>query len=103
VIVFGVPRDEAALDTHGDPRSSPSVLGETIKVAREYCSKHQIQLVLLTEAQLPADLMAELKKSESKDVPLLIAGANESPLDLSKRLADTIAPLLKAQKGRKAK
>ena len=46
---------------------------------------------------------AVMKKAESKDLPLLVAGADESPMDLSKRLADTIAPLLKAQKAKKAK
>lgn len=103
VVVFGVPREESAHDRHGMPRSSPVELGKTLETAREYCGKQGIQLVLFTEAQLPPDLMAVLKKAESKDLPLLVAGADESPMDLSKRLADTIAPLLKAQKGTKAK
>ncbi|MBP8301837.1 MAG: hypothetical protein KA020_15815 [Planctomycetes bacterium] len=103
VIVFGVPREESAHDRHGTPRSSPVELARTLETAREYCGKNRIQLVLFTEAQLPPDLMAVMKKAESKDLPLLVAGADESPMDLSKRLADTIAPLLKAQKAKKAK
>lgn len=99
VIVFGVPRDEAAVSERRDrPRSSDADLNSTLDAARQYCKQHSIRLVLFTEHDLPASLLAVLKKAESAELPLVVAGATESPADLSQRLAAVIAPLLKAKR-----
>ncbi len=96
VIVFGVPRDEAAVDeATGTPRSDPSTLATTLRAAREHCQANDCKLVVFTEAELPSDLMGVLRLAERDGVPLVIAGAAEAPAERAKKLAAAILPLRK--------
>lgn len=95
VLVFGVPRDEAAPDANGQPRSSVADLQRTLDAAREYCAQRMIRLVLFTEHDLPAAMLDLVQKTAAAhEVPLVVAGPQEAPAGISARLAAVIAPLL---------
>lgn len=95
VIVFGVPRDEAAIDpATGEPRSSPSTLADTLRAAREHARAHGAALVLFTEAGLPADLLDVLRTAERDGLPLVVAADGEPAAAVAKRLAAAVQPLL---------
>jgi hypothetical protein len=96
VLVFGVPRDEAAEDAAtGRPRSSPDALAATLREVQAGCAELGARLVLLADAGLPADLRAVLAGVATADVPLVEVGAGTSPLALAQRLGAVVAPLLR--------
>lgn len=94
VLVFGVPRDEAAPGADGRPRSSPDELLQTLRAARAFCRENNAQFVLLTEHGLPRDLYAAVQQVAADGVPLVDIAAGEAPAEISRRLADVVAPLL---------
>ncbi len=95
VLVFGVPRDEAAVDpATGAPRSSPAVLAKTLGEARAYAAAHAARLVLFGERDLPADLLAVLQAAAAEGVPLVLAEPGEAPVATAQKLGRAIAPLL---------
>ncbi|MBM4059808.1 MAG: hypothetical protein FJ265_01755 [Planctomycetes bacterium] len=96
VIVFGVPRAEAAPGPDGQPRSSPEQLAATLAAARSYCDSRRIRLVLFTEHELPEELHAALRGAAAGGLPLVVAGPGEAPAAISRRLAEAVAPLLQA-------
>lgn len=94
VLVFGVPRDEAARGRDGAPRSSPQALAATLTEVQKYCVEQSAKLVLFADQDLPEDLLAVLQKAAAADVPLVVGKAGETPGELAARLAAGIAPLL---------
>ncbi|HZN38042.1 MAG TPA: hypothetical protein VFD82_04520 [Planctomycetota bacterium] len=98
VLVFGVPRDEAAVDeATGVPRSDPSALDATLHLAQQYCIANACGLVVFTEAGLPEELSAVLEKAAATGIPLVRAEEGETPAVIAKKLAAAILPLLKAR------
>jgi hypothetical protein len=98
VIVFGVPRDEAAVDeATGAPRSDPGALDATLHLAQQYCIANACSLVVFTETGLPKELLAVLEKAAASGIPLVRAEERETPAVIAKKLAAAILPLLKAR------
>lgn len=95
VLVFGVPRDEMAIDAaSGLPRSSPPQVQATIAAARDWCAAHACKLVLFADCGLPADLAQVVREATAAGVPTVLAPEGSAPVDLGKQLAAAIAPLL---------
>lgn len=88
VIVFGVPV------TEGDRGEASIVVQDTLAVAREYARSHDAALVLFTEADLAAELLAVLRTAERDGLPLVVADDGEAPAAVAKKLAAAILPLL---------
>jgi len=98
VLVFGVPRDEAAVDeATGAPRSDASTLDATLHLARQYCIANRCGLVVFTEAGLPKELFAVLERAAATGIPLVRAEEGETQAVIAKKLAAAILPLLKAR------
>jgi hypothetical protein len=98
VLVFGVPRDEAAVDeATGAPRSDASALEATLALARQHCIANACSLVVFTEAGLPKELLAVLEKAAASGTPLVRAEEGEAPAAIAKKLAAAILPLLKTR------
>jgi len=95
VIVFGVSSEEAALDPRtGKPRSYPSDVERSLAAAREYCARTGASLVLFAGAGIGDQFLAVLRQEAGRGTPLVVAGAGEDRVVLSRRLAEVIAPLL---------
>lgn len=96
VLVFGVPRDEAAIDSAtGAPRSSPQALAATLAAARDHAKSHGNKLVVFSESDLAPDLLAVLRQAAGDGVPLVLAEPGEASRSVAKRLAQVIVPLLR--------
>lgn len=95
VLVFGVGRDEAAIDeATGQPRSSPLLLEATLRAVREHVAAAGQRLVLFADAGVPGDLMRVLRAVEREGVPTVVAADGEAPAALARRLAQAVLPLL---------
>jgi hypothetical protein len=95
VLVFGVPRYEAEPDAAtGAPRSTPQALAATLAEARARCAEASIELVLLADEGLPADLLGVLRAASSDRAPLVEVLATDAPLGIARKLAAVIAPRL---------
>jgi hypothetical protein len=86
VLVFGVGRDEAAIEG-GRPRSSPEQLAATLAAVRQECASQGIGLLLLVERELPPALRASVQAVADAGVPLVWAEASAAPAELAQRLA----------------
>ncbi|MGE3171920.1 MAG: hypothetical protein AB7O97_04790 [Planctomycetota bacterium] len=96
VVVLGVPRYEAASGDDGRPRSSPEQLAATIAAARAGCAELGAELVLLADVDLPAELLAVLRRAAERDgVPLLELRPTDATLGVARKLAELLAPLLR--------
>lgn len=95
-IVLGVPAGEAAVDpATGRARSFPSNLEATVRQARAWAKANGATFVLFTESGLPVDLLDVLRAAERDGAPLVIAGADEAPAAIARRLGAVLAPLLR--------
>ncbi len=96
VVVFGVPRDEAALDAvTGKPRSSPQQLREAIAALRRLCDELGSALVLVADDGLPADLLAEVLAARDGGLPFLEIEATDAAIGIARKLGAMVTPLLK--------
>jgi hypothetical protein len=96
VIVFGVPRDEAANDAHtGRPRSDAVQLRQTLAAVLTHCRANAARLVVFTEAQLPAELMLIVREIEQEGVPVVVAGDGVEPAAVAHQLSAAVLSQLR--------
>lgn len=96
VLVFGVGRDEAAIDpATGRPRSFGTTLRDTLAAARAWARANGAALVMFVEAGLPADLQDAVRAVERDGVPTVFSVDGEAPSAAGKRLASAIEPGLR--------
>jgi hypothetical protein len=95
VVVLGVPRDEMAVDDRtGERRSSPERVRATIDAARAWCANAGSKLLLFADSGLPVELQAEVQRAAADGVPTVVAVDGAAPIDLARKLAAALLPLL---------
>lgn len=94
VLVFGVAREEGALDAGGRPRSTPAQLREQLAAATAWCAANGSRLLLVADHGLPDAFAGELRAVGDQGVPMLQLDAR-GPGELARELATVIAPLLR--------
>ena len=95
VLVFGVSRDEMAIEpATGLPRSEPAAVQRAIADARAWCAANDCRLLVYADAGLPANLLAAVKAAARDDV--LVARDGASAADLARQLAERLGPWLKS-------
>lgn len=95
VLVLGIPRDEMAIDgATGAPRSSPGQVRATVAAARAWCEKNACKLLLFADRSLPESLQAVVRDLAADGVPVVTDIDGSAPIDVARRLATAIAPLL---------
>ncbi len=95
VLVLGVPRDELASDAAtGQPRSSAAQVRATIDEAQRWCQANGSQLVVFADRLLPDDLLPVVRDIAAAGVKVVTDVDGSGPLDVARRLAAAIVPLL---------
>jgi hypothetical protein len=96
VLVFGVPKDEAAVDPHTRaPRSSPAALTEVIQQAAEHAKARSAKLILFSEAGIEPNLYAALLRQRERGITWVEAPAGASAAEIAMLLGNAITPLLR--------
>jgi hypothetical protein len=95
VIVFGVPRDEDAVDERtGARRSSPASLEQTVAQAEQYAAQHGARLLLVADCGLDANLYAVLSRARDRGLPLVEIRVDEPADAIAKALGEQVRKLL---------